>query len=232
MAMMISIVVILLTGSRGGFLSISIVFILWLIKSKYTLNFKYRMAIGLIAFALVTFNADRINFERYKTLLNYQNDYNMTDEFGRTAIWKTGLTLLLNNPLTGVGITCFDMAVGYHRQEIGILPKWQTAHNSIVEIGTETGFIGLLLYITINLKILLFLSKSKPEIHSQEYEKVREVLKFCFIGNFITSMFLSQAYSIYWVLFIASTSVMQNIPKNHELLKNNIKDRRPAIDIR
>ena len=43
-------------------------------------------------------NLDKINIDRYRTLGDLQADYNVSDEFGRTQIWRRGYVRCLSAP--------------------------------------------------------------------------------------------------------------------------------------
>ena len=43
-----------------------------------------------VVVALAVWNADKINVERYMTLTTLQDDYNVSDEFGRTGSGEEG----------------------------------------------------------------------------------------------------------------------------------------------
>jgi len=214
-SIIIGIIVIFLTGSRGGFLSLGIIgaIVLTNKSEQFTKKTKFRiMLLILISIPIIT---SQIDFSRLMTITNVGDDYNMYDETGRVQIWKRGLRLMYGHPFTGVGLNCFSQAIGEQRKEEGLQERWQAPHNAIIQIGTETGVIGALIYILLcynAYKVFCKLQKKKFEV-----SLTAELLKLGFIGNFISSMFLSQAYSIYFVLFIAiSASLMAMYPNIDE----------------
>ena len=123
---------VLMTGSRGGFIGLLVVFIMLLFSKTRSVRFGHKVVFVVLCLALVIFKSNSIDFERLSTTFQPEKDYNVTDEFGRVDLWKMGLNMMLTHPLTGVGPNCFPMAVAQDREARGSIPRWQTAHNSLV----------------------------------------------------------------------------------------------------
>ena len=73
----------------------------------------------------------------------------------RLEIWRAALTLIRENPLTGYGLNQF------RRREVRnmYVPKYNLvfiphAHNELLQIGTDTGIPGMLLYLAWNLTLV------------------------------------------------------------------------------
>jgi O-antigen ligase len=207
---------VLMTGSRGGFIGLLGIFTMLLFLRTRTIKLGLKVVFLVSFLILMFFMSNSINFDRLGTILSLETDYNITAEGGRLDIWKTGLKLMITHPLTGVGVNCFDMAIGQDREERGTIPRWQTAHNSFVLIGTETGVVGLLLYFLLNLNAYIIFSKIAKNNESDELARVGEMARIGFVGNFVCSMFLSQAYSVYWVFYIALSAVLLRFFKGEE----------------
>ena len=58
------------------------------------------------------------------SILNPQDDHNMTDETGRIAIWQHGMGSLVARPLTGVGVSNFVRA------------QWQSPRRRFIYLST------------------------------------------------------------------------------------------------
>jgi O-antigen ligase len=134
----------ILTGSRGGFLGFFVIMMLIFFMDKFRSWTVKILILGVLIFSFVQFAPDTY-WERISTILNYEEDYNMTSETGRKTIWLQGLGLMKDNPVTGVGAGAFTTAMGYAYGERGF--KWSTAHNAFVEIGAELGIGGFVLFI-------------------------------------------------------------------------------------
>jgi O-antigen ligase len=200
--------VILFTASRGGFVALGVVSLILISRRSMTVRFRHKVIFISICAMAIVYLGSSIDYARFKTLLNINNDYNLTDEFGRKEIWELGLKLMLTHPMTGVGANCFDMAIGEARKQAGQIPKWQTAHNSWIQVGTETGVFGFILFGLLAWRALKIFGRSARSAKSDELRKLGEMAFIGFTGNFIAAMFLSQGYSIFWTWYIALSIVM------------------------
>ena len=103
-------------------------------------------------------------------------------------------------------------------------PRWQTAHNSFVLIGAETGIIGFVLFALLNFYAFRIFSKVARHGPSEEMRRIAEMARIGFVGNFACSMFLSQAYSVYWVFFIVTSAVLDRLAERGRESLNGQRD--------
>jgi O-antigen ligase len=170
---------------------------------------------GLLAALTVIalLNIDKINVERYETITNLENDYNL-EEGGRWDTWKKGLIILMGRPLTGVGVNNFGMAIGNYRRDEGVLPKWQAAHSSVVQVVVEVGVIGGTLWILLVVGTAMTFWRlrrwtARPGL---EYlPTVGGVLFVGFIAQLVSSSFLSMGYSVFFTVFFALSVSLKQI---------------------
>ena len=210
-----SLLLILLTGSRAGVLSLTTVVVLLLFTPAGSIKFRYRFvfiaAITLIAFL----NLEDININRYLTLMRIEEDYNYTAEDGRVGIWEKAYELLLRNPVTGVGANCFPMAIGYLRKAIGEIPRWQAVHNSYLQIAVEIGVAGFAVFILLIAGSLrTFFSARKNQMSRSDEDQLNAIsgsLLVGFVGSLIAAFFLSQGYSVYFTLYFAFSAVIRRL---------------------
>lgn len=201
---------IFLTGSRGGLVAFGVAAALLLLLKTRTIGYLPKAV--FVGLGLVIVSQFPINTERYQTLLHIEEDYNVWDETGRMAIWKIGMRAMLANPLTGVGVGCFNNAVGQDREARGAdTIKWQTAHNSVVQIGTETGVIGLTLFLLMSKNVLLIFRRIKKAKIPELLVKIGEMGLVGFVGMFAAALLLSQAYSLYWAFYVALSAVASQL---------------------
>lgn len=134
---------IVATKSRGGFVGLMAVTAIMIFQMNRTEN------LGIVKiFLLITVMASIMNYfggseyqESISTIFNPSADYNITSDTGRLAIWERGIDILLKNPLQGVGVDNYITADGRLYADVG--SRWNTAHNSFIQIGAELGFPGL-----------------------------------------------------------------------------------------
>ncbi len=206
----VGMLLILLTGSRGGMLALATVIAVALctksrVISRPLKGFVISLSIILLFFAPA-------NSERFNTIFNLEDDYNLQAETGRVAIWKAGLRIMFENPLTGVGVNNFAEAIGTDRQRRGEESlRWQAAHNMVVQIGTETGIIGMTLFLLMSMNVFRILGRARKESDSGQLAKIAEMGRLGFLGLFVSGMFLSQAYSIFWAFYISFSAIISRI---------------------
>jgi O-antigen ligase len=209
----VSLMVVLMSGSRGGFLALCLVVTMLLLSGSQLIKKSYKVTIVALVLIVITYGGSAIDFTRFLSMTQIGEDYNVSDETGRLEIWKKGLELMLNNPFTGVGISCFPEAVGRERAIRGLQEVWQSPHNSLIQIGAETGIIGLILYLVISYKAFRILGARN--INSTEpMTQIGKTARIAFAGYFVAAFFLSQAYSLFWVIFISVSAVMIHIERD------------------
>lgn len=232
-----SVIVILLTGSRGGLLGLGVVFVLALFSRVVSVKPPYKVAFLAGIVTIAALNLDKINVGRYLTLTEIGQDYNLTSETGRLQIWAKGIELLLANPLTGVGVQCFPMAIGYLRADVNVIPEWQAAHNSFLQVAVETGLIGFTVFISLIGVCARNVSRCRrlKSVDSRgtdgdELAVLAGVVQLSFIGHLVTAFFLSQGYSLFFTLLFALSAVLRRLaaapvdaedPQIHPVLKPN-----------
>ena len=205
----------LMTQSRGGFVSLAAVMGLIVITPTSGIKKEHRIFIVAGMLIALVFLGGRINMERIQSIGQIGTDYNLTDEFGRFAIWQRGVRITLQNPLTGVGANNFAMAIGEQRQAEGILPRWQAPHNAYLQVVSETGFIGLYIFMALIIKTYKNLRRQIPPDPAvpqlADLKRAMQLIKIAFIGNLCGAFFLSQSYSVLFPLFFGLSVVSQRI---------------------
>lgn len=208
-AFSLGIFLVLLTGSRGGFLALLVAMLLLLFRTNL---FKSSVKVGVVLLFLVIFSFASVQHERFFSIFSLEQDYNLQSETGRMELWKIGLRAFLSNPLTGVGVGQFGHAVGLERESRGAdTLRWQTAHNSVVQIGTETGVFGLGLFLLLSLNVFRIFDKVRKKSDDADLVRIAEAGLVGFGGMFTAAMFVSQAYSIYWAFYVVFSAVVHQI---------------------
>ena len=216
--LIIGLLIIMKSGSRGGLLALItvIAYLLFIKSSTFKVSFITKAA--LTAVVLLSLQFVNMNSERYKTIFDLQNDYNITGEEGRLSVWKTGIKLMFAHPFTGVGFNRFPEGVGRDREKRGLdSSKWQTAHNSLIQIGAETGIFGFILFCALSFNAFKIFSQIGKNTEIGELAKIGEFAKVGFLGHFISAMFLSQAYSVYWAFYIGFSAVLKRFVETNKI---------------
>jgi putative inorganic carbon (HCO3(-)) transporter len=130
---------IILTQSRGGFLSLLVAGGLMMWRGSWSRSTK--LVVIVIAVVMFSSLAGKVYWDRIGTIWSPRSELDQTGA-GRTEIWKTGLMLMLTRPM-GVGIDGFETAEGLSHGGKG---KWSAPHNSFLQVGAELSPVGLILF--------------------------------------------------------------------------------------
>lgn len=160
--------VVMKSGSRGGFVGFLIVMTYVLLRYR-GVPARTRLLAVVGGGIVLLLTASDSYWTRMRTLLEPEKDYNYSgqSETGRMEIWKRGVGYMKSSPLLGVGLRGFPVAEGYSAparahaiQEQGF--KWSVAHNAYVEVGAEIGFPGLVLFIASLITGIVMMARIRP----------------------------------------------------------------------
>jgi O-antigen ligase len=202
------ILLLLWTGSRSGFVGLGVMMVLMIFSGSSLVKFHHK-ALMAVALAMAVFIVEGATLDRYRTITAVEEDYNMTDETGRVAIWKAGIRMLQANPLTGVGVKSFPEALRNDRVKRGLrVARWQSAHNSLVQIGAETGILGFFLFGLLSFRAFGIFGRVARHAVDESVRRLSRLARIGFAGHFTSAMFLSHAYSIHWAFYIALSVIL------------------------
>jgi O-antigen ligase len=201
------------SGSRGGFLGLVVVTAYILLGYK-VVSKRLRLLAAVGGFGLLFVLAGEAYWERIATLRNPEQDYNWSGQSaeGRMEVWRRGIGYMISRPIFGVGMRNFSIAEGTLSEESraseerGRGFKWSVAHNSFLEIGAETGVIGLALFVGMLVFALQAMRRIRARHHSSERALTREVLfaytltasllGFIVAGSFVSAWYFSYLYMV------------------------------------
>lgn len=135
-------VCILRTQSRGGFLTLGILSVVTMVRLKGV-----KPMVRVLPFVLLLATYPLLPEEtraRLSTIFNPTDDYNFDSDEGRIEIWKRGMGYVARYPVMGVGVRNFIVA----ERTISARTPGQVSHNSFVQVVSENGIPGFLLYLT------------------------------------------------------------------------------------
>lgn len=213
-----AIAVILQTGSRGGVLALAVVLLIMLLTRAGGIGARQKIFLVAMLASIWLFMRDKIDVERYLTLLDLSSDYNVTGEEGRFNVWQAAIELAFANPLTGVGVECFSFAWGITRQLAGDPNiQWKAVHNSFLQVAVEVGLVGFGVFLLINLRsVSAFLRASGMRVQAQSSD-ARQVgalgglMLLGFTGLLVSGLFVSQGYSIFSTLYFALAAAIGRV---------------------
>lgn len=142
------------TQSRGAFLGAIMVGAGLLFLLPGVAFIKRALAVAA-AVAIMAMTAPPGYWDSMRSILeDPKADYNWDAANGRRNIAKRGIGYMMQYPVFGVGINNYPLAEGTISDKARYTPaghgiRWAAAHNSYVQAGAETGFIGLGLWVSL-----------------------------------------------------------------------------------
>jgi probable O-glycosylation ligase (exosortase A-associated) len=207
------------TGSRGGFIALIAVIVFIMLRYS-AISLGRRLSAAVLVTLILLGTASSRYWEQMTTIAS-DADYNRTEETGRLQIWGRGMGYMLQHPLLGVGPGNFQTAEGTlsplaERQQFGVGVRWNAAHNTYIQVGAETGVIGLLLFLAMIASALVALSRSRgrgpDRADSREKQtQLAQVLTASLIGFVVGAFFLSLAYTEMLYTLIALAVGLQKV---------------------
>ena len=143
----LAIFAIILTASRGGFLTALTGLMVVPLTFKH-LGGGSRIAVIVFALLSAGFIASTIPIANFTRLTEASSEISDGDLTGRGSIWRAGLQLYTRSPVVGIGTGSFMSSVK------PILGHGAPAHNAFLNILVELGVIGLGLYLANFLVVL------------------------------------------------------------------------------
>jgi len=193
---------IAMTQSRGVLIALGVVAFQAVLSSRRRLPLLLVFGLAACVFIL---NASDAYWDRFAMVGKADSDYNVASESGRIELWKSGLAMLLRNPLTGVGVGQFaaaNFAIGN-----GV---FLTAHNTYIQVMTEMGVPALVLFIALLRRIIGFTREGGASEALSEADRVRWLgMRYGLTAFMVGVFFLSYGYSTAFYSFMALVSVMR-----------------------
>lgn len=217
---------ILFSNSRGGYLGLAAVGVAYLylrVGGKIAVSAFMVLLLGaLIYIQLPSYVKGRVD-----SIINYEQDYNLTAQDGRIQIWQRGLTMIANDPLTGVGFRNFPIAEGLMHQNVQGQP-WMNAHNSPLQVAAEIGVIGLIFYIT--LLVRMYRASKRLRFHAAvvEHRHLGTGLTLAFVGYVVCGFFLSQGFTPVFYILMALILAAARVTQHTEEAAPDNRNARPA----
>jgi len=153
LGMVALIVGLLLTDSRGGLVAFAVMLVAALLLAGH-LRARIAAVVGvsaLLGIGYYVLFASEVSVARMVSLVYGGDSGRLSDGSGRLPLWRLAVELASERPLVGVGAGNFRNAA---EQYIAVHPEFarprlEVVHNTYLEIQTELGLVGLLLFLTL-----------------------------------------------------------------------------------
>lgn len=189
---------IVVTFSRGGFLSLLTTFFLYLHR-LYRSREKTWVVIALVLAVAIVPLLPQGYLHRIDTITNIQAD--QTGSAGqRWDLTRAALIFVVNHPLIGAGLGMNQLAVN---EILG--PIWHDVHNVYLEYAVDLGWVGFTLFLVLLLTCIQSAARvrdrsaSLPELST--LSALAEAIRIALTTFAVAALFSPVAYSFYFYYF-------------------------------
>ncbi|MEP1216130.1 MAG: O-antigen ligase family protein [Marinobacter sp.] len=196
-----AIMVILGASSRGAQLAL----IVQLVVMNYRTVFKPKVLIscGIALVLLWTFLPEEQK-DRFRTMGEDRTSQQ------RILYWENGLEMIKEHPVLGVGYFNFVPYFSRYYADDILLHRAELPHNIIIQVGTDTGVIGLAIF----LALLLIAFRKAQRFRAVGCENNQKLIGACanlsLIGFFVAGQFVTVTYYPFLWIHLALLVSMRN----------------------
>jgi O-antigen ligase len=205
----LALIALVLTASRGGLIGLAVGGLAMVVLSPGWNIPKKLAAIAVPVVAMVLFAPDGY-WDQMSSILHPQDDYNLTSDTGRIAIWTRALGYIAQYPIFGIGPNNF-LRAGWFISDVGssglvgAVIMDQAPHNTFIQVWTELGTVGLLIWLTLIGGGVIVPLQFRKRFPRRWLEKgtadqrflylMASYLPASFLGFSATAFFVSHAYT-------------------------------------
>jgi O-antigen ligase len=155
-AFLMSLVAVIYSFSRGGFLGLCAALLYAIMKSKQRIKY---ILICFLALGITATFAPPSYWDKIHTIFSGEkSDDGRSSSEMRLDLWKIGIAMVEDNPLFGVGPGNFPFKITQYGAEIVpnendlLFLSDRATHNTFINIASELGMIGLFLFMALIVK--------------------------------------------------------------------------------
>ena len=229
LAGVLSILTVIFTFSRGGFLAAVVtLLIFFIVYPPRPLQLVIIIGLGIGMFYLVPASY----FDRILSLQDLLPDQSGRIDVrsdnsiqGRASQNLTAWLVFREHPFVGIGLNNFEYRYPELSKEIGLAPSAsnRAIHNMYLEVASETGMLGLsifLLIIWLSFRSILSARKKFLDAGEVEYSQLATGLAIGFAGYLVAAFFISAAFPRYFYLLVG---IAFSMPAIVEQARSNLK---------
>lgn len=196
-----AIMVILGASSRGAQLALALQILV--MNYRYLLKPKVIISVGVSLFLIWSFLPEE-----------QKNRFETIGEDGtsrqRILYMENGIKMIENNPFLGVGY--FNFAPYYEKYfpHDVILGRAELPHNIFIQVGTDTGFVGLSIFLALLILAFNIARSFKAEGCEQNQSMIGKCANLSLIGFIVAGQFVTVTYYPFLWIHLALIVAMNN----------------------
>ncbi len=208
-AIILMIVGIVLSMSRGGLIGLFILTIIAVFRERKRKYFW--VFVVIILFLFVSLYGEYI-LRRLETLQNLGSSRDQSI-YIRSTLISVGIKDILKSPLLGIGFGDYPESVSHYYSHHSVVHF--IAHNIWLQLAGETGIIGLIMYLGIIFSSLILINRAINDIRDRQDNallKYLNAIKYAQLAYFIPASFLSvHLHFSIWVYFGLTVSILWSV---------------------
>ena len=219
---------IVLTGSRGGFLALMIVFpflAVRLLRRHLKILFGLALVLTVVIFGVSNPLRDRLSGTLHAN--EEQTGLKMSNE-SRLSLLHAGTRMMLANALFGVGLGQFKANI----ERYGDVPKAHIAHNTYLEIGAEQGVPTLIAFLLVPLAAFRSLRRSERLAAAVDNARLRALsiaIQAGLAGFLVGACFLSAQYeNFFWLMLFLSVPMERIVRRQYRASRAEARVAQPS----
>jgi putative inorganic carbon (HCO3(-)) transporter len=221
-ALITSVLAVVLSFSRGGFLALVVAMVAIVIafppKVKY-IPILIALAVGLLAFLPSSYYERMITLGQALTAPSVGFRTQDAAIQGRASENLAAWEMFKDHPLLGVGLHNYRYLYVDYAKQLGLATTVteRSAHNLYLEVAAETGVVGLtvfLLLIWVAMKGILLARKELLKRGFEEYANLAMAMFVGILGYLVAAIFIHAAFPRYFYLLIGIGLSLPGIAKN------------------
>ena len=186
---------IMSTGSRGGFLAMAVVLVLMAWKTRWKVpGIAVLVLLGMVGYALAPAS--------YKERLASISSASDQSAQGRLLSWKVAGNMIKHNPILGIGFQNMYWQYQHYLTGISLPPEAEkipsrVAHNSYLQIWAESGTIAFALFMYLLLSTITGMRRLAAVVKDSEDDWITgyaRTIEVTLVGYMAGAMFLNRAH--------------------------------------
>lgn len=193
----LTILAIIFTYSRGGFLGLAVVMVLINIRSKK--KFTTWIFMGFLGIIILAFFIPEEYKERINTIFVEDESERDSSSASRLHFWRVAFKMAADNPFTGVGLGCYPSAYNDYDFLYGEYGRGRAVHNSFLEMLTNNGYPAFIIFLWLFFISIRICMKMR---RAAKYRKdltwivsIANMFEISLYGFAASGMFVSLAYA-------------------------------------
>lgn len=218
LSMLLAIMTVIFTYSRGGFVALAVTLVAALFIFRFQMRFLPILLLLIVALALVVPPEYTERIFTLQELFSTQGTLRTEDMAlrGRASETLSAFLMIRDYPVLGVGWNNFPTYYQQYSQQVGLAPSAEDRepHNLYLEVATETGILGLTAFLAMLWGAFRGMATGLKKLQkggADQYAGLVSAVMLSLIGYLTAAIFIHGAYPRYFYLLIGIAFSIPNL---------------------